>query len=114
MRTSVSKCLGMCLNWKVLLVLLAVGGGLFFFLSPAQAAAFLPFLLFALCPFSMLFMMATMHRGHNKAEKLFVCPECGLAYREPEWAKKCAAWCREHQSCNLEITAHAVEKQNAA
>lgn len=37
------------------------------------------------------------------------CPECGFHYREKEWAEKCEAWCKEHKSCNLEITAHADE-----
>lgn len=37
-----------------------------------------------------------------------VCPECGMQYREHEWAKKCEAWCREHKSCNLEIIKHAI------
>lgn len=37
---------------------------------------------------------------------LFVCEECGFAYREREWAEKCQAWCHEHQSCNLEIIQH--------
>lgn len=101
----------MCLNWKVLLAVLAVGGGLFFFLSPAQALVIAPFLLFALCPLSMLVMMVGMGHGRDKTEKVFVCPECGFAYREAGWAKKCAAWCKEHRSCNLLITAHAIENK---
>lgn len=38
---------------------------------------------------------------------LFQCTECGLKYKDKEWAEKCEAWCSAHQSCNLEITAHA-------
>ena len=41
----------------------------------------------------------------------FECPECKLKYREKKWAKACEAWCREHKSCNLEITAHAEENK---
>lgn len=43
---------------------------------------------------------------------LYQCPECGLRYKEREWAEKCEAWCKEYKSCNLEITAHA-EKEGA-
>lgn len=41
-------------------------------------------------------------------QKLYECPECHLKYKQKEWAEKCEAWCKEHQSCNLEITAHAM------
>jgi protein-tyrosine-phosphatase len=40
--------------------------------------------------------------------ELYQCEECGFYYAEREWAEKCEAWCREHQSCNLKITAHAA------
>ena len=40
----------------------------------------------------------------------YQCPECGLKYKEREWAEKCEAWCEEHKSCNLEITAHAEKE----
>jgi len=39
---------------------------------------------------------------------LYVCEECGFAYEQKEWAEKCQRWCKQHQSCNLEITQHAV------
>jgi len=35
------------------------------------------------------------------------CEECGFEYKEKELAEKCEAWCKEHQSCNIEITKHA-------
>ena len=38
-----------------------------------------------------------------------VCSECGLAYKEEEWMKKCEAWCKEHKSCNLDIISHAMK-----
>lgn len=56
-------------------------------------------------------MMPGMDHGHSTAEKLLVCPECNLTYKEAEWAKKCLVWCKEHNSCNLEITKHAINKQ---
>lgn len=37
-----------------------------------------------------------------------VCEECGFAYEQKEWAEKCQQWCKENQSCNLEITQHAL------
>lgn len=42
---------------------------------------------------------------------LHICPECGFHYRDKAWAEKCEVWCKEHKSCNLEITAHAEENK---
>ena len=44
-------------------------------------------------------------------DSLYQCPECGLKYKEKEWAEKCGAWCKEHKSCNLEITAHSEKEE---
>ena len=44
-------------------------------------------------------------------KELYQCEECGLHYEDREWAEKCEAWCREHKSCNIEITAHAEENK---
>jgi len=41
-------------------------------------------------------------------KELYQCEECGFRYEEREWAEKCEAWCKEHQSCNIEITAHGT------
>lgn len=97
--------LKMCINWKVLLgigvvILLA-------YLFVPNIARYSWVLLALACPLSMMLMMAGMN--HDKSEKVFVCPECGLGYKDAEIAKKCAAWCSEHHSCNLEITKHAVK-----
>lgn len=48
----------------------------------------------------------------NQLKKTYRCPECGFEYKEKKWAKKCEAWCREHKSCNLEITKHAVKTKS--
>lgn len=46
-------------------------------------------------------------------EKYYTCPVCGLAYEDEEWAKKCEAWCSEHDgSCNLDIIQHAVNNES--
>ena len=47
----------------------------------------------------------------KKGKTLYVCEECGFAYEQKEWAEKCQRWCREHQSCNLEITQHSVPQK---
>ena len=50
---------------------------------------------------------------HNQKieEKLYKCPECGLHYKDKKQAEKCEAWCKEHHSCNLEITKQAIENK---
>lgn len=67
-----------------------------------------------ICPLSMIFMMKGMNHGRGEARKVFVCPECGLSYDNPELAKKCAKWCKENKSCNLEITKYSInENENS-
>ena len=41
-------------------------------------------------------------------KELYQCEECGFQYTDKEWSEKCEVWCKEHQSCNIEITAHAI------
>jgi len=43
--------------------------------------------------------------------KLYKCSICGLEYRNKKFAKKCEEWCKKHNSCNLEITKHAIKEQ---
>lgn len=74
-------------------------------------------LLLLLCPISHYSLMKKIHQPHSensnkKEEKLYRCPECGFWYKEKEWAEKCEAWCKEHKSCNIEITKHAVQRSN--
>ena len=58
------NALKMCLNWKVLASLVVVGGGIFLF-APDLAVAALPFLVLAICPLSMIFMMGAMNNMSN-------------------------------------------------
>jgi len=51
------------------------------------------------------------HHHQETKEKLPQCPECGLHYENKDQSKKCEAWCREHHSCNLEITSQAIESK---
>ncbi len=50
-------------------------------------------------------MVKVSHKGDST---LYLCEECGFAYKEKEWAEKCQQWCEQQQSCNLEITQYAV------
>ncbi|MBA2669815.1 MAG: DUF2933 domain-containing protein [Gemmatimonadetes bacterium] len=52
----------MCLNWKVIAALAAVGVGTYAF-APGLAAAALPILILAVCPISMMLMMWSMQGG---------------------------------------------------
>ena len=45
------------------------------------------------------------------AQKLYQCEECGFKYKDKNIAEKCEIWCKEHNSCNIEITAHAEENK---
>ena len=49
-------------------------------------------------------------RGKDQQE-VYQCPECGLHYRDKKHAEKCEVWCKEHHSCNLDITAHSIENE---
>src|SRR3989338_7482344 len=42
--------------------------------------------------------------------KRYKCIECSLIYDDKKIAKWCQDWCREHKSCNLEITKYALNK----
>ena len=44
-------------------------------------------------------------------KELYQCEECGFHYEDREFAEKCESWCREHKSCNIEITAQAEENK---
>lgn len=58
------RMLKMCLNWKVIIGLVAVGVGIYA-LAPNLAVAALPVLLLAICPLSMMFMMRGMQHGQD-------------------------------------------------
>jgi hypothetical protein len=52
-----------------------------------------------------------MVKNLNKGEKeYFQCEECLFFYEDKTWAEKCEEWCKEHNSCNINITAHAVQE----
>ena len=39
----------------------------------------------------------------------YQCEECDFYYEEKELAQKCEDFCKEHKSCSIEITKHAVK-----
>jgi hypothetical protein len=54
----------MCISWKVIAGLAAVGAGVWV-LAPQFAGAAVPFLILAVCPLSMLIMMRGMGGGQH-------------------------------------------------
>jgi len=50
--------------------------------------------------------MVKIIQQENK--QIYQCEECGFRYEEQSWAEKCEAWCKEHQSCNIEITSYGI------
>ena len=52
-----------------------------------------------------------MNRNFHRKNEKCRCPECGLHYEDKKQAEKCETWCKEHHSCSLEITSHAVENK---
>ena len=43
------------------------------------------------------------------SKKYHQCEICKFYYKERKLAEKCQNWCKEHNSCNIEITRHAVQ-----
>lgn len=100
---NIFKC---CLNPKVLGGIAALVILLYIF-AP-ELARYSGLLILLVCPLSMLLMMGAMH--HTGKKKSFVCSECDLPYADKEWARKCQSWCKEHKTCNIEITEHSLLK----
>ena len=45
----------------------------------------------------------------TQGNKYYQCEECKLLYNDKVHADECEKWCKEHDSCNLEITSHALK-----
>ena len=47
----------------------------------------------------------------NRTEtEIYVCPECGLGYKDKNWRNECELWCKKTKSCNLDINEHSIQK----
>jgi hypothetical protein len=75
------KMLKMCLNWKVLAGLAAVGVGIYL-VAPDLVLAALPILLLAVCPLSMLLMMWAMRGGPSEDQQASQEADAGLTREE--------------------------------
>ena len=75
------KMLKMCLNWKVLTSLVAVGVGVYLF-APGLLAEAVPILLLVTCPLSMLLMMWGMQRTPGQGQQTPQAPDVGLTSEE--------------------------------
>ena len=73
------KMLKMCLNWKALASLAAVGAGVYLF-APGLLAEAVPILLLAVCPLSMLLMMWGMQQ--SQGQQTHQEPDVGLTSEE--------------------------------
>lgn len=47
---------------------------------------------------------------HKKNQKYYLCEACGFGYDDVQTAIKCENFCKDHNSCSMEITKHAVLK----
>ena len=59
----------MCLNWKVLAGLAAVGLGIYL-IAPDLVVTSLPILLLAACPLSMLLMISSMQQPQGQGQQM--------------------------------------------
>jgi hypothetical protein len=75
------KMLKMCLDWKVLASLAAVGVGVYLF-TPGLLAEAIPILLLAVCPLSMLLMMWSMQHAQGQGEQTPQDTDAGLTREE--------------------------------
>jgi hypothetical protein len=50
-----------------------------------------------------------MNFKNQSNKKIFQCEICGLKYPNKKLAKKCEAWCRNYNSCNLEIIKYSIQ-----
>lgn len=50
-----------------------------------------------------------VNKINKNNQEYYQCGECKFFYEDKEWAEKCEVWCKEHKSCNLEITKHSIK-----
>lgn len=84
---------GMCINWRVVGGLAAVGVGIWV-MAPNLIAAAAPLLIFAICPLSMMLMMRSMSNNQNASPA-----------QQPGGSKDLAALKAEHARVTAELQA---------
>lgn len=99
----------MCLDWRALLILAAIGVGIWIF-APGHVLKALPFLLLAVCPLSMFLLMGMMGKmgrrgepGHQVSEASGGCGDPDPIARLAELEKKQADLQSEIASVRSEI-----------
>lgn len=55
-----------------------------------------------------LFTPGHLMDNYEGEDRRYKCSVCGYLYKEKDWADKCAQWCRETNSRNLEINQHGT------
>lgn len=100
------KMAGMCINWKVVGGLAAIGVAVWI-TAPQMVAAILPLLILAACPLSMVFMMRAMSGGQKNQRAVPNAPrEAGS--RDLETLRA------EHARLGAELELLEDEQQNRA
>ncbi len=52
-------------------------------------------------------MVKEITKSNNR---FYMCEACGFGYKDMQTAKKCENFCKDHNSCSMEITRHAALK----
>lgn len=50
-------------------------------------------------------------RSSYNGEEMYACEVCGFVYKVQEIAEKCESYCKEHNSCSIEITKQAIRRE---
>jgi len=45
----------------------------------------------------------------NTSPEYFLCFRCNLTYESQSLAKRCDTWCRDNDSCNVEVASQSLE-----
>jgi len=56
-----------------------------------------------------LHLIKMVEEIEKNKQTYYVCPRCKLTYEDKSWAEKCETWCRDNDSCSLEVTLHSEE-----
>ena len=108
-----NKMGGMCLNWRVLAGLAAVGLGVWV-VAPNLVWTALPLLLLAACPLSMLFMMRGMQGGQCASQPAQATHPVGVAGTREEQLAELKAQLGDVQGQQAAIAREIAELETAS